>query len=47
MSQEIIIKIKGNFTKEEYMQFNRDLDYNICGFTDLFPNLEIENPLWN
>ena len=38
---------EGKFSKREYMQFYRDIGYSVCGYMDVFPNLKVENPLWD
>ncbi len=37
---------RGNFTKEEYMEFHRGLGTSVGSFQEIFENAEIENPLW-
>lgn len=35
------------FSQDEYMQFYMDIGYSVCGLLELFPEVEIENPLWD
>lgn len=39
----------GKFDKDDYMKFNMDLGYSVCGFAELsfFEDYEIIKPLWN
>lgn len=35
------------FTRKELMSFYMDLGYSLSGFADIFPNVDIVNPLWD
>ncbi len=37
---------KGKFTDIEYMEFYMGMGYSVCGFSEIFHNASIENPLW-
>ncbi len=38
----------GRFSKDDYMKFNMDLGYSVCGFAELssFEDYQILNPVW-
>jgi hypothetical protein len=40
---------RGGFTKREYAEFNMQLGYSVCGFSELslFQSYDIENPVWD
>ncbi len=37
----------GRFSRDEYMKFYRGIGYSVCGFSEVFGDAEIENPLWD
>lgn len=36
----------GNITKQAYQEFHMLTGYSLCGFQDLWPDVNIENPMW-
>jgi hypothetical protein len=37
----------GRFSKDELMEFYIGIGYSVPGFSEIFKDVEIENPLWD
>lgn len=37
----------GKITKQSYQEFHMLIGYSVCGFQDLWPDVNIENPMWD
>ena len=37
---------RGMFTTEEVRQIYQNIGYSVCGYGEIFPEDDIENPLW-
>jgi len=36
----------GDFSEDEVRMIYQNIGYSVCGYSDIFPDDEIENPLW-
>lgn len=46
LNQTAIDYDNGIISKRDYMLLNMKIGYSVNGFSDIFPDLSIDNPMW-